>query len=343
MPLFSPSTLKITIPKSNPVSRGLLYFFLTLVIFTVTAELVARSPLGSRLPAPSVRAESFLFDAKVYQLEQQVRNDGGIDCIFIGSSVTNSDIDPEIIERTYRELTGETIRCFNFGYPAMTIDNADAFLKAVNDKFHPRLIIYTFLPRDLTDVTYTVDFLERSPWFETESFTPAGWLTNHSYAYRYFQTWRYLLLPPNRAKRLLEIENLTAKGFQPTFDIREPYPEKINLTEESLEEVWQTERPRAGLEQLLTNGKDVSILLIEAPIFHEPGADSLWRVYETVYIPALEALAQNAGVTYIRSQEVAVGIPREHWYDHLHFNFDGAETFSQWLGSVLADHSELLD
>lgn len=341
MNFFSSKTLHFSVSKSSPFLRGMLYFLLTFVLVILAAEAIARSPLGNHLPAPSVQGDSFLFDAKVYTLEQQVRRDGGIDCIFIGSSVTNSDIDPATVERIYNEQTGKIIQCFNIGYPAMTIENADAFIKAVNTKFHPRLIVYTFLPRDLTDVTYTVDFLEQSPWFKINSFSLRSWLTNHSYAYRYFQTWRYLLLPPNRTKRLSELTNLTEKGFQPTFDIREPYPEKINLSEESLLQLWETEGSRTRLEQLLTNSNNVRILLIEAPIFHEPGSDSLWHTYETAYIPTVEQLARTAGVTFIRSQQVAIAIPREHWYDHLHFNYNGAQTFSEWLGTVLARHRDL--
>jgi len=341
MSIFSRATLQVTVSKSSPFVRGILYFFLTLLFAIAIAEITARSPLGDRLPAPSVQADSFLFDAKVYQLEQQVRRDGGIDCIFIGSSVTNSDIDPETVERVYREQTGETIHCFNLGYPAMTVENADVFVNAVNTKFHPRLIIYTFLPRDLTDVTYTVDFLAKSPWFDTTSLTLRGWLTNHSYAYRYFQTWRYLLLPPNRVKRLAEIQNLTAQGFQPTFDIRKPYPETINLTEESLTQLWQTEGPRAGLVNILAKKNNVRILLFEGPIFHEADSDALWRAYESAYIPPLEALARESGVTYLRTQDISTSIPREHWYDQLHFNYSGAVTFSEWLGMTLANHREL--
>lgn len=342
MPIFSHATLRLTISKSSPLLRGIFYFFSTLLLAILIAEITARSPLGERLPAPSVQADSFLFDAKVYELERQVRRDGGIDCVFIGSSVTNSDIDPETVERVYREQTGEAIRCFNFGYPAMTIENAVAFTDAVITKFHPRLIIYTFLPRDLTDLTYNIDFLEASPWFDAKSLTPRGWLMNHSYAYRYYQTWRYLLLTQNRAKRLAEIQRLTDKGFQPTFDIRKPYPETINLTEESLIQVWQLQGPRAGLEDIIARQKQgVRILLVEGPIFHEPNSESLWQAYETAYIPPLEQFAEDAGVAFIRSQEVAVTVPREYWYDQLHFNYEGAITFSEWLGVALANHRDL--
>ena len=340
MNIFSRETLTL----SKPSLRGILYFFLSIPLVLLAAEIIARSPLGTMLPAPSVNADSFLFDAKVYALEQQVRRDGRLDCLFIGSSVDNVGIDPQTIERVYYERTGETIYCFNIGYPAMTVENAAAFAEAVISKFSPRLIIYTFIPRDLTDVTYTVDFLEKSPWFQSNDtrLSTTGWLVNHSYAYRYYLTWRYLLVNKNRTKRLEEIQNLTDKGFQPVVGIRDPYPEKITLTPEYISQVWDTPHPQQAIEQFITlQSGDVRILLVEAAIYRDVEYASLWDAYERDYIPFLEQLAQEQGVPFWRTDEISVQIPQPHWYDWLHLNRAGALTFSQWLGEQLAENQNL--
>lgn len=336
-PVFSRETLTF----SKPSLRGILYFLLTIPLVLLAAEIVARSPLGSLLPAPSVNADSFLFDAKVYALESQVRRDGRLDCLFIGSSVDNVGIDPQTIERVYYEQTGETIHCFNIGYPAMTVENAAAFAETVISKFSPRLIIYTFIPRDLTDVTYTVDFLEKSPWFasnETDN-SITGWLVNHSYAYRYYLTWRYLLVNDNRIKRLEEIQNLTVKGFQPATGIRDPYPETITMTAEYISQVWDTPRPQQALEQLIAlQSSNVRILLVEGAIYRDAEYTALWEAYERDYIPSLEQLAQEQGVLFWRTEAASSQIPKAHWYDWLHLNRAGALTFSQWLGEQLAEN-----
>jgi hypothetical protein len=342
--IFSRETLDLKFSKSSPLLRGILYFLLTIPIVLLAAEIVARSPLGNLLPAPSVNADSFLFDAKIYALEQQVRRDGSLDCLFIGSSVDNVGIDPETIERVYYERTGETIHCFNIGYPAMTVENAAAFAETVIAKFSPRLIIYTFIPRDLTDVTYTVDFLEKSPWFQRTDTHPSisSWLVNHSYAYRYYLTWRYLLVNQNRAKRLDEIQNLTVKGFQPVAGIRDPYPEKITLTPEYISQVWSTPRPQQALEKLVAlQTKDTRIILVEAPIYRDPQNAGVWIAYERDYIPFLEALAQERDVPFWRTDAVSVQIPKPNWYDWLHLNRTGAVTFSQWLGEQMARNKTL--
>jgi hypothetical protein len=341
---FSRETLQLTLSKSFPFLRGILYFFLTIPIVLLTAEIVARSPLGTFLPAPSVNADSFLFDAKIYNLERQVQRDGGLDCLFIGSSVDNVGIDPQTIERVYYERTGETIHCFNIGYPAMTVENAAAFADAVISKFSPRLIIYTFIPRDLTDVTYTVDFLEKSPWFQSDDSHPSitNWLVNHSYAYRYYLTWRYLLVNENRAKRLEEIQNLTVKGFQPAIGIRDPYPEKITMMAEYISRIWDTPRPQQALEQLIAlQSNNVRILLVEGAIYRDAEYAFLWDAYERDYIPSLEQLAQEQSVLFWRTDAIAVQIPKSNWYDWLHLNSEGAVTFSQWLGEQLAENAQL--
>lgn len=294
-------------------------------------------------PPPSVEADSFLFDQKVYDLEQQVRRDGGVDCIFIGSSITNNGIDPAAVERAYHERTGETIHCFNFAYPAMNVENAVFFTHAVIAKFHPRLIVYTFIPRDLTDVEYTVDFIEASPWFQVHSPEPRPWLVNHSYAYRYYLTWRYWLVNANRQKRLDEIVHLTDKGFQPAIGIRDPYPERINMTEDYLATVWQEPRTQRALEALLAHQTDeVSILLVEGAIYNDGVSVSLFYAYERDYIAPLQHILAADGVPYWRTNEITATIPQAQWYDWFHLNGPGAETLSEWLGHMLAENRELL-
>jgi hypothetical protein len=342
MSIFTNETLRI----SKPSLRGILYFFLSIPIVLLAAEIVARSPIGSLLPAPSVNADSFLLDAKVYNLEQQVRRDGRLDCLFIGSSVDNVGIDPQTIERVYYEQTGETIHCYNLGYPAMTVENAAAFVNAAIANYSPRVVFYTFIPRDLTDEKYTVDFLEKSPWFQAGQTQPSmtTWLVNHSYAYRYHLTWRYLLVNKNRIKRMDEIKRLTSKGFQPTEDIREPYPERITMMPGYVSQVWATPRPQQMLAGLIAlQSQEVRIILVEGPIYRDPQYPSVWDAYERNYIPPLEQIAQENDIPFWRTDEISTQIPKPHWYDWVHVNRTGAFTFSQWLGEMMAENTWLFE
>jgi hypothetical protein len=337
--IFSRETLQL----SKPSLRGLVYFFLSIPLVLLAAEIVARSPLGNLLPAPSVKADSFLFDAKVYALEQQVRRDGGLDCLFIGSSVVNSDFDPGIIERIYQEKTGETIHCYNFGIPALTIENATAIADSLITRFHPKVIIYAVIPRDINDTIANLDYLENIDWITFNRGTPSigGWLVNNSYAWRYFLTWRYWLVTPNRTKMTYETFWLSANGFQPAQGINDPYPENQTMTPKRLTKLWNNPRRSDAVNKFLELQKrGVQIVFIEGPLYREQNADS-WQPYEVDYLPPLQRLLENRGIPFWRTDAISVQIPKPHWYDWLHLNSEGAITFSEWLGGQLAENGQL--
>ena len=343
MQLFSRQTLQLTPSKSSPLLRGILYFLLTIPLILLGAEIVARSLLGDLLPAPSVNADSFLFDAKIYGLEGQVRRDGGLDCLFIGSSVTNSDIDPAIVEQVYADRTGETIHCYNLGMPAMTVENATALADAIIARFHPKVIIYPVLSRDIRHLVATADFIEKTDWLKTNRGQPSlkGWLVNHSYAYRYFITWRYWLVTDNRSKMKSKVLWLTPKGFQPAAGILNPYPANLTLTPKRLSEVWTDPTRKPALVQFLAlQQKGVRIVLIESPVYRDPSVDAAtdpaWQIYENKYIIPFQQIADENGIPFWRSDTVSAQIPKTQWYDWIHLNGDGALPFSQWLGEQMA-------
>lgn len=346
--LFKSETLQLKITKSSPFIRGFLYFLLTILLVLLGAEIVAPSQLGTILPAPSVNADSFLFDAKIHALESQVRREGGLDCLFMGSSVTNSGIDPEIIERIYREQTGQRIDCYNLGLPAMTIENATALTDAVITRFHPKVVIYTVLTRDIDHAVASADFIEESDWLKFNRGEPSlnGWLVNHSHAYRYFLTWRYWLVVQNRNKMREETMYLTAKGYQPAVGIRDPYPANLTMTPNRLSRLWNNPRRAQAVEDFLAlQERGVRIVFVEGPTYREPGTDAAaleaLQAYEHDYIPNLQKLLEAGGVPFWRTDLVIGGIPKPHWYDWLHLNSQGAITFSQWLGERLAENKWL--
>jgi hypothetical protein len=346
MQFFAHQTLQPSLSKSSPFLRGILYFFLTIPILLLAAEIVARSPLGTILPAPSVNADSFLFDAKIYNLERQVRRDGGLDCLFIGSSVANADIDPATVERIYRERTGETIHCFNLGLPALTLENTTALAEAAIARFRPKVVFYALLPRDIHDVIANVDYLEKIDWITFNRGAPSlnGWLVNHSHAWRYFLTWRYWLVTQNRLKMAEEIRWLTPRGFQPAQNIRDPYIPNLTMTPQRLRETWNDPRQIQIVEQFLAlQQTGVTIVLVEGPAYHEPDASDseTWLAYKTDYLPTLLQILNANNIPFWRTDAVAVQIPKSNWYDWLHLNSDGAFTFSQWLGEQMAENGRL--
>ena len=348
MRLFSRETIQIKSSSFSQSLRGIVYFLLTIPLVFLAAEIVARSPIGALLPAPSVNADSFLFDAKIYELESQLRRDGNLDCLFLGSSVANSDIDPVVVEQIYREQTGETIHCFNLGLPAMTIETATAIGDAAIARFHPKVIIYAILPRDVHDTIANVDYLAKTDWVKFNRGIPSanGWLVNHSYAYRYFITWRYWLNLPNRVKMDAETSPLAAKGYQPAPGIRDPYIENLTMTPERLREAWDDPSQAQAVQDFLAlQQKGVKIVFLEGPSYHGPDASDAetWRAYDEEYLPTLIQILDENQIPFWRTQELAIRIPKAQWYDWLHLNSDGAAAFSHWLGEMMAENAWLFE
>jgi hypothetical protein len=324
----------------------MLYFILTIPILLLVTELVARSPLGARLPAPSIQADNFLLDAKIYQLEGQVRRYGRLDCLFLGSSVSNSDIDPAVVEQVFLERTGEVIHCYNLGIPALTLKNATAIGDAAIARFHPRVLIYAMLPRDINDVTANVNHIENIGWVTYNRGSPSleGWLVNHSHAWRYFITWRYWLTPKNRIKMAEDTRELTGSGFQPAQGFREPYIPNNTMNPARLHGAWADASRGQTLENFLDlREQGMTIVLLEGPAYHEEdGSDAeTWHTYQEEYLPTLVDILEAKGVPFWRTWDISIQVPREHWYDWLHLNNLGAESFSRWLGGLMAENAEL--
>jgi hypothetical protein len=55
----------------------------------------------------------------------------------------------------------------------------------------------------------------------------------------------------------------------------------------------------------------------------------------------MELFAQQNHVLYLRSNAISSTIPKQDWYDQLHFNDGGAQAFSAWLGRMLAEQRAL--
>jgi hypothetical protein len=232
--------------------------------------------------------------------------------------------------------------------PAMTVENATALADAVITRFHPKVIIYPVLSRDISHLVATADFIEKSDWLKANrgEVTPKGWLVNHSYAYRYFLTWRYWLVTGNRAKMTSEVKWLTPEGFQPAAGIRDPYPANLTMTPKRLAEVWADPTRRPALEAFLALQKrGVRIVLVEGPVYRDPSVDPAtipsWQIYENQYIATFQQIADENGIPFWRSDAVAIQIPKLLWYDWIHLNGEGAVPFSQWLGEQLAENAWL--
>ncbi len=340
--IFSPHTYQLKTLHKTALARGILAFIVLVLALALVIETAARL---FYLPAlfPSLGSDSFLFDYKIYALENQFRRESQLDCLILGSSVANGNLDPDLLATVYQQETGETIRCFNLGIPALTVETAIPIAKAAIQRYSPKVLLFILIPRDLVDREYTVEHLAQNPWVTSRS--PADWLIVHSYSLRYFLTWQYWQNPSNRAKMVEETNTVSSRGYSKVEGVRDPYPPDWLMDADSLQKVWQDPKTIPTLETLLAlrqNGPQ--LIVIEAPAYSVAFPDSAspaWQLYEQDYLTKLAQYLAQKDVLFWRVTEITGQIPRPDWYDWLHLNTRGAKTFSAWVGHKLTEYQNL--
>ena len=321
-----------------PLWRGLILFLGLVLGWMLVAEFIARTPLGSELPPPSVGADSFEFDIKVFYLEQSIRQNGPLDCLIVGDSMTNNGLDPNLISQAYEAQTGVSLHCFNFGMPALTLDASGPLAQALANHFHPRLLIFVLSQRDF-EIEYGHPFrhVATTDWTEYNlgKTSMRGWAVNSLYGYRYYLFTQYWLNPANRVSFSNAWRDITSRGFSPIFGFRNPpkiFPP--NTT-------FNTDDPAAaqGFKGLLDiqNGT-TSLLIVDAPL--QP---SYYQIvlgtpedYARSYVEPMQAYFEPLHIPFWLTRELSLSIPDQAWHDSLHVNENGVPIFSAWLGRELA-------
>lgn len=321
---------------SLPLWRGARALAALVIAGLLLAELIARSPLGNVLPPPSVGADSFEFDIKVYYLEQSIRERGSLDCLIVGDSMANDGPDPRLVEEAYRAATGEPLHCFNFGMPALTLESSGPLAEALYNRFDPRLLIFFISARDF-DPAFGVTFshVVQSDWtlYNLGSRSLHGWAVNSLYGYRYFLFGQYWLIPPNRERFIYAWRDITPEGFTPLYGMGE---RREITTPKLIFDPLMSASAQAGLERLLQiprNGDD--ILVVDAPIQPDLRAAHNENIFMP-YMNYMQALLASRDIPYWMTTGLSESIPEDGWYDPQHVNELGVPLLSAWLGEQLA-------
>ena len=317
----------------------------SLAVCCAVVELSARTAgVRTRLLPPSVGSPSRPFEIQLARLDAFVRREGAPDCVFVGSSLVLTGIDPEVFDAAYERRAGHRSRCFNLGVPGMSASDVGALAGIVLDDYEPSLIVYGATFRDFS-TRVEGPGLGALAWvrYRRGAWSAEGWLIDHSDAYRYYLTYRDWMDPEQR--RLMSRPFATADdGFW-----RQP-PRAVPVT---LEE--QLENVKGDLSMLMHDGIAAT---------HLAGLDAFLRLRErglrtiVVEMPGPTAISEwlrrrddyRRFVARIRRETRGHGapfwanrkqVPRRlvadgGWNDLLHMNTTGAEIFSRWLGDAIA-------
>jgi hypothetical protein len=338
----------MTLRLKLPVGQTLFLTLIWIILAGIVIELPARSSLaGEFLPAQGLGSAHRQFEIQSDRLIKRAEAAGGIDCLFIGNSHILRAIDPAAIEAQYKEKTGQSIRCQNFGLRGASVQLTGQLAAILSEKYHPKLIVLglAMLDMDQSLAGKGDKNILKSPWMEYQSgkFSPEGFLIDHSYGYRYylgFNNTYFSTVQLTDADGAAFDGNIQANGFNPSPNIFRPEEltaaaiEKIRATYESIQ---MDDGTLQGLDQILALSRTgVEILVVEMPVApFVLELSPLIRENHARYIETLTAKTTEYNKIFWQTQGLAL-IPADGWSDHNHLNGAGADLFSRWLGDQIA-------
>ena len=269
---------------------------------------------------------------KFGELDYLVARHGAVDCIFLGSSVVRVGIDPVQFGNAYRAQTGEDLTCYNFGIDGIQAASAADLAEILIVRYHPRLLIYGFMLRDLADAP---DFgrargaVAHTPWirYQRGHFNIDGWMVEHFTTYRYFLALREW--PSARFNSpITDLDDPPRLGYAPftkRTSVFVPYDYLLDYHFSPAE--W------VGFERLVALRDQTQLLFVELPspdhtlAVFGGGPENYFRLMDEAGDYATAHAVPMWMTTRLNL------IPAEGWVgDSHHLHRVGAEVFSAWLG-----------
>jgi hypothetical protein len=337
MPQRSEKTLRL----QRPFGRALLPAVALLIGLAGAAELLLRwEPLQSRLPYPSFGNSNHQLDIKLHLLDKMVEREGPPDCLFLGNSTVQAGIDPEAFNEAYRKITGNAIRCFNFGVVGMAPDTGATVIRILNHRYRPRMVIWGIIPYDLKARGKNKEsVLGNGNWvrFQMGSGNFSGWLTETLCLYRYYLRFRLWLDFPRVSRNIEASEkHWSAHGFNSDrygSSIADPEQrERVARNKEAMRNFKVDPRILSMMYEAFQPTPGITFVLVEMPLHPNYVAQS--EVEEKAYMKNLSLIsgfAARKSIHFIR-RDPHDPFMDDHWRNALHLNYRGALRFSRWLG-----------
>ena len=294
------------------------------------------------IPIQSVGSGQPQLDKKLMLLDDLVRKDGPLDCVFIGSSQVHRGIDPTIFEEAFRKASGRQVRSFNFGLGGLSETGEEPIATVLLAKFRPKMMIIGASSYGLDDergVTVAAH-LATNPWIQYHhgEFSFDGWLIEHSFAFRNYLGCLFLAEPRIPFKQAMvrrAVAGMSARGygslesgeFRGVDEAAAKILRNYSVSADHLE----------SLSKVLRLGGDVDKLVVEVPV-HE-SVIGLFQEGEADHQRALDAVLGVAAAQNVPFWKYPGDrpIPRNGWSDYVHLNRIGAEVYSRWLGERLGE------
>jgi hypothetical protein len=274
--------------------------------------------------------------------------------ILLGSSLTNSGVEPEEINKAYTKATGnEPLRIFNFGVEGLTIQPNSAVARLLFETYHPKVLIFGTEIRDYAanNGVGVANEILSDPWirYRMGDFNLRGWLAEHSIAYRYYLanrnylTWDFYT---NQATLVNRIKIVNDDGYDVENRVSEDAflpPDPENEDDAAYFELFKDFEIDPGridnLHDMLEAGEEhgVTIIFMNMPVVHTffdffEGGMVEYENFVTVI--SGEVIAGGGYFVPAPPEELIPPLGRS---DRVHLNKYGAPIFSRYIGEQLAE------
>lgn len=340
----------VTLQIKKPFGGSIWLVLFLLSILVGIAEWVTRlESFQTPLTPPKMTSRHYQLGHKLVLLDAEIKANGPIDCITVGSSMVDVGFDPNSFQDGYREISGQEIRCFNFGIDASSAASTAALVRILVEDYHPRLLIFGTDARD-----YAISSDDRDPavildtaWvkYRQGQFSLDGWLTENSYLYRYRQhigrlvrfDFEDTLWSETQLNFPISSNGFTQISKVSTYTNDPPDPQDTSFEVTYYTSIFSSyqifEENLVSLQRIMDyNNSDTQVIVVEMPV-----SDGLYYFFgngEEDYNRYIAQVGEIAGlhqVLFLRTEPLDF-IPDDGWSDYSHLNVIGAEIFSNWLG-----------
>ena len=336
--------LGVTLRLSSAAVRTAGIWLAVFGAVVLVAECAARcDALRRLLVTPAVTTGLRPLDLKVAGIADAARERGHVDCIIIGSSVAWTSLDPRELDAGLREAGARPLRCYNFGLPSLTVEEAAALAQILVADYRPDVLVYGFTARDFRSTALLNDPARvlGVPWVRYRRGEPSfeGWLAAHSAAYRQALPYRLLLRPRAWTAMRWHDQRPSFDGYQPSGAVggmsgvvlRPPAAGAVT---------GDGDRPTPSADAALATLLDlrragVQVVLVEIPVSRAAlrAFAPLLAGYRS-FTRDLRDRASEQGAWFVHRSAAFLG--EDDFGDPVHMNPEGARRWSRWLGGRLA-------
>ena len=338
------SNLKALRPLGGTFLLALAIFVFLVLMLEAVLRTDGAAPYLSRL-VPDLGSRHHQLEIQLKRLDVYAAENGGVDCVFLGSSLVWLGVYPDVFEDGIAERLGVDLECFNLGIEALPAGAAGVLAEFVAEQYQPWLLLYGTSARDFAP-TYASEEMQvvlETPWIQYRNGQKnlKSWLYTRSFVFRYVNAISQFLRfeepfdeigvsPEDRSGFLPKTRPAQEIHFQAAAAIAAEWLQPYTIQPENIE----------GLREILTlNSPALQIVIVEMPVqvsyfdyFQNGRAD-----YDR-FLRQIQSEVQSEAIVFIETSDRAI-VPEEGWWDRSHMNMVGAQVFSDWLAQAVVEKS----